>query len=154
MGRPAKSVELLNKNLTKEEEMIRKEEEKKLRGQADRIRAPSYLSTRQKKIFKNIVKELQEADVLGNLDVYILSTCAIDIDRMQMMEEEINNNAELLSSRDYIGTKDKYTKDFFRCCNELCLSPQSRAKLGNLKLKKSQDDEDPVRRALMDDDDD
>ena len=44
-------------------------------------------------------------------------------------------------------SKEKYTKDFFRCCNELCLSPQSRAKLANLNVQAQE--EDPLMKALM-----
>ena len=35
-------------------------------------------------------------------------------------------------------------KDFFRCCNELGLSPQSRAKLANINVQAAQQEEDPL----------
>lgn len=47
-----------------------------------------------------------------------------------------------------MSTKDKYQKDFLRCCSELSLSPQSRAKLGNLKIQSKQNSNDPVLQAL------
>ncbi|NFE32060.1 phage terminase small subunit P27 family, partial [Clostridium botulinum] len=39
-------------------------------------------------------------------------------------------------------------------CNELSLSPQSRAKLGNLALNNKEEQEDPLLKALREDDED
>ena len=47
-----------------------------------------------------------------------------------------------------MSAKDKYTKDLFRCCSELSLSPQSRAKLGNINVQASKDNEDPLLKVL------
>lgn len=47
-----------------------------------------------------------------------------------------------------MASKDKYTKDLYRCCNELCLSPQARAKIGSLNLTASKNKEDPLLNAL------
>ena len=51
-----------------------------------------------------------------------------------------------------MASKEKYTRDLFRCCNELSLSPQSRAKLGNLNIQAKADAEDPVLKAILGDD--
>ena len=45
----------------------------------------------------------------------------------------------------YKSVRDMYSKDFFRCCNELCLSPQSRAKLSIADLNKA-----PEKKTLKD----
>lgn len=148
MARPCKSVEVTKKHLTKEELEARNEHEKKLKGNADKIRPPTYLNKDQKKIFKYIVKELAAAEILGNLDIYILSTCAISIDRLQSIETLINKDISNLYNKSLMASKDKYTKDLFRCCNELSLSPQARAKIGNLKLQAKENEEDPVLKAL------
>jgi len=39
-------------------------------------------------------------------------------------------------------------KTFYRCCNELSLSPQSRAKLGNINLQSKQEEEDPLLKVI------
>lgn len=155
MARPTKSVEVMSKHLTKEEIAARKEQEQKLKGLADNIKPPNYLSKDQKKIFKYIVKELEVAGILGNLDIYILSTCSIAIDRLQAIESLINKDIKNLYNKDLMASKDKYTKDFFRAMNELSLSPQSRAKLGNLNIQAKKDSSDAVKRALqgLDEDD-
>ena len=51
-----------------------------------------------------------------------------------------------------MSTKEKYTKDFFRCCNELCLSPQSRAKIANISSQNNAYADDLLLRALRGDD--
>lgn len=151
MARPAKSTAVISKNLTAEELAARRKIEEKTKGKSDCIRPPTYLTTAQKKIFKNIVKELENSNILGNLDVYILSQCAISIDRIQYIEKRLNTEPQLLFETAFMSSKDKYTKDFFRCCNELCLSPQSRAKLANLNVQAKE--EDPLKKALQSNDD-
>ncbi|PGT89205.1 P27 family phage terminase small subunit [Bacillus sp. AFS040349] len=148
MARPTKSVKTMSKNLTKEEIQVRSQTEDKLKGTADKISPPTPLNARQKKIFHYIVEELSSSGILGNLDIYILGTCAISIDRLQQIEKMINKDINNLFDKNLMSAKDKYTKDFFRCCNELSLSPQSRAKLGNLNLQAKQQEEDPLLKVL------
>jgi P27 family predicted phage terminase small subunit len=148
VARPSKNVRVISKNLTKEEKQVRKDTEEKLKGAADKISPPSHLTTKQKKIFKKVVKELKASGILGNLDVYLLGTFAIAIDRLEHIEKLINENIKNLLDKNLMSAKDKYTKDFFRCCNELSLSPQSRAKLGNINLLTKQQEEDPLLKVL------
>jgi P27 family predicted phage terminase small subunit len=151
MARPAKSVNTMSKNLTKEEIKVRKETEDKLRGAADNISPPKHLNRNQKKLFKYIVSELKASNILSNLDVYILSTCAISIDRIEEIEKMINDDIQLLHDKTLLSAKDKYTKEFFRCCNELSLSPQSRAKLGTINLEAKNKADDPLLQLLSGD---
>lgn len=148
LARPSKSVKTMSKNLTKEEIAIRTQTEEKLKGAADEISPPTHLNARQKKIFNYIVKELQASGILGNLDIYILSTCAVAIDRVQQIERIINKDIERLLDRNLLSAKDKYSKEFFRCCNELSLSPQSRAKLGNINFQVRVEEDDPLLKVL------
>lgn len=149
MARPCKAMETTKGHFTRDEIQKRKEQEEKLKGLADDIKPPSFLSKEQRKIFKYIVKQLEIAGILGNLDVYILATCSIAIDRLQVIETKINEDINNLYNKDLMSTKDKYMKDFFRCCNELSLSPQSRAKLGNLNIQAQKESEDAVKLALQ-----
>ncbi|MEH7391763.1 P27 family phage terminase small subunit [Bacillus sp. JJ1474] len=151
MARPSKSVNVMSKNLTKEEIRIRQETENKLRGDASNISPPKHLNSRQKKIFNFIVDELEASGILGNLDTYILSTCSIAIDRIQEIEKQINKDIEKLNDKNLMSAKEKYTKEFFRSMNELSLSPQSRAKLGNINLQSQQQAEDPLLKILSGD---
>lgn len=150
MARPAKAVAASSSNLTTLEVRERKNVEDKLKGDGE-LKPPNYLTKTQKKLFKNILKMLENSDILGALDVYILSQTAISIDRLQSIEQQINEDPLLLENSAFMASKDKYTKDFFRCCNELCLSPQSRAKLGAAAVQKKKND--PLMDVLNDDDD-
>lgn len=60
----------------------------------------------------------------------------------------INNNPELLTDKDIMAIRKGYTQDYFRLCNELGLSPQSRAKLGSLSLQKDQQNNDVLLKIL------
>lgn len=151
MARPAKPVALNSKHLTKQEYSERERLETKIRGDKTKIICPSDLSPDQKKIFKRIVKELGNSDILGSLDTYLLRQTAIAIDRLQAIEAMINEDSILLFNAKLMASKEKYSKEFFRCCNELGLSPQSRAKFANLLATKT---EDPLLAALAADDDD
>ena len=152
MGRPAKNVELLSKHLTKEEKQRREEKEKQYNVANDKVIAPHYLTEAQVNIFNYIVTELTESGIVGNLDVFILATCAIAIDRLQEIESKVNAKFGLITNNALMAAKDKYSKDFYRCCNELSLSPQSRAKLANINMNKKEDD--PLLSALRDDEND
>lgn len=151
-GRPAKPARLLtDKSQTKAEIAERERIEQKLRGENVRLTPPKDLSREQKRIFKKIVGMLKESEVLGSADIYILTSTAIAIDRINAIELMINEDPKLLSNTALMGTKNRYSSEFFRGCNELGLSPQSRAKLANIKAAKKEDD--PLLKILTAEDD-
>ncbi|WP_417089059.1 P27 family phage terminase small subunit [Eubacterium maltosivorans] len=151
MARPAKAASTRTGNMTKNEKNDRVEQENRIRGEDNALIPPDYLTNKQKSLFNYIVEQLKTAEILGNLDAFILAQAAISIDRLSYIEDSINKDAALLFDSKFMASKDKYTKDFFRCCNELSLSPQSRAKLANQFV---QSKKDPLLEALADDDDD
>lgn len=148
MSRPSKAIATATGARTKDEIKKRMEGESKLRGDDSDLTAPDYLSEPQKQIFNYIVENLKASGVLGGLDVYVLAECSICIDRMQEIETNINKNG--LNSQ-LVTMKEKYTKAFFRYCNELCLSPQSRAKYANTCVQ-SENNDNPLIKALTSDD--
>lgn len=149
-----KPVELMSKHLSKEEINKRKEAENKLKGNNDLIKPPSYLSSKQKRIFKFISKELLNVNILNNLDVSLLEVCSIAIDRIREIENKINKNPELLLDNKLIVIKNKYTQDFFKCMQELGLSPSARARLALLNIEKEDKENDPLLKILGDDEND
>ena len=94
MARPAMSAAVTAKHLSSAEKEAKTEVETNLRGKADKIKPPSYMTSAQKKIFRFIVHELEESQILGNLDIYVLAECSICIDRMQSIERKINSEPE------------------------------------------------------------
>lgn len=153
VGRPAKSINVKSRKISKEEKKELKETEDKFKGKNDKIIPAKHLNRRQKEIFKYIVKELECKDILGNLDIFVLNQTAIVTERLEKLDKEANASLETIQSTAFKNTRDMYTKDFFRCCNELCLSPQSRAKIASASIT-------PTKKASLmdilggDDDDD
>lgn len=149
MARPSKSVKVQAEGYSKDKIEAKLQAEEKLRGTGDQLKPSAHLDAAQKKIFYKIVNELKSSALLGNLDVYILDTCAIAIDRLQEIELLINNDINNLVNKSLMAAKDKYTKDFFKCCQELCLSPQSRAKIGNINIQAIEEENDPLLKIIQ-----
>ena len=143
MARPAKATSTKTGAITKDEERLRKLSEARLKCGDDKLTPPDYLTDSQREIFEYIQTELKSAEILGNLDIFVLSNAAIAIDRMRSIEKQIDDNPTLLLESKVMSARDKYSKDFFRCCNELCLSPQARAKLSIQNVAALKEEEDP-----------
>lgn len=148
MARPTKAAAVTVGYFTSEELKNRIDDETKLKGESDKLKPPAYLTPAQKKIFRYIFDNLKSSEILGNLDIYVLTECSICIDRMQTIEKQINESD--LIDPSLVAVKEKYTKAFFRYCNELSLSPQSRAKLASINTQAKE--ENPLIKALMSDD--
>ena len=76
--------------------------------------------------------------------MFVLNRTAITIERLENLDKQANKDAELMFTTAFKSSRDMYSKDFFRCCNELCLSPQSRAKLSISAVKQ------PEKKTLKD----
>ena len=150
MARPCKPIGVQTGAKTKEDVERRSNNEDAISGGKDKIDKPmTKLSKEQKKIRKTLVEEL--SNVLTNVDAYILDQCCIAIDRLQKIEQEINENPDFMYRKDVISAKKQYFSEFVRLCTELSMSPQSRAKIANaLPAAKS---ENPLMKLLKDDDD-
>ena len=147
MARPCKPAKMLtDKSQTKDEISERDSIEKKLRGDKVTLTPPKHLSAEQKKTFRKIVKWLKDSEILGSADVNIIAVTAVAIERIREIEQMVNDKPQLLMNTALMGTKDRYTNDFFRGCNELGLSPQSRAKFANIRAAKKE--EDPLMKLL------
>ncbi|MED4162467.1 phage terminase small subunit P27 family [Halalkalibacterium halodurans] len=73
-GRPRQPLEVIkgkgrSNHLTKAEIKEREEQEKAIRGNTDKIIAPSYLTKKQQEEFYKIAEELVEMKLFSNLDV-------------------------------------------------------------------------------------
>ena len=144
MPRPAKPVELQTCHNTKSDIQKRKSVQNSLKGENACIVPPYKLSDSQLNIFNKIRDVYDKVDLIGELDVYTLAECAVVIDRLQVLEMMINDNPDLLTDKDIMAIRKGYTQDYYRLCNELGLSPQSRAKLGSLSLQKDKQSKDKL----------
>lgn len=153
-GRPAKAIDAADGARTKEEIEARKRAETRLKGgDKPKVTCPAYLTPGQKKIFNKIKKLLVDAGAAGSCDGWVIAFCAVAIDRVTEIDATANANARERTDKDTVAARSKYMADFYRCCNELCLSPQARAKLGVAAARARVQEKDPLRALLEDNDD-
>lgn len=152
MARPAKSVRVKSGAIASSESAMRLDVEDKLRGAAEKPTPPEGLSEDQRGVFQFIVDGLVESDILGRLDVFVLESTAVAVARLRKINWMIDQDDSLLSDTALQGARAKYQSDLWRGCNELCLSPQARAKIGNLAAQAAREAKDPLVAALEGDD--
>lgn len=148
MGRPAKTVSTNSRHNTKKDIEIRKAAEEKARGGMDKLIPPRYLTKEQKVIYRYIVDNLKEAEILGNLDHYILAMTAVTIDSIIQFDKAMNQVEDIMEKSKLIAARNNLAKDFFRCCNELSLSPQARAKISIANVKTIRENQNPLLEVL------
>ena len=152
MARPAKSIYATSKNLTKDEFENRKAVEDNLRGDVSLIAVPpDNLSNTAKETYTYLYDLLKNTKIIGVLDrdLMIKTSNVISLDRelhIEMNRAKSKGDMELWLS--IIRAIKSNNKDFFRCCNELCLSPQSRAKLSIATSNLEQEEIDPIDLAM------
>lgn len=151
-GRPAKAVVVNSKNFTQDEKNARSEMESKVRGVAVKPEPPEHMADDQREIFQFIVDGLVESEILGKLDVFVLESTAVAVARLRKINQMVDRDDSLLSDTALQGSRSKYQSDLWRGCNELCLSPQARAKLGSIAAQAKRGEKDPLEAALEDDD--
>lgn len=130
MARPAKAIAAQSGGtaMTNEEKALRSSTEKRIRGSADKLSPPKGMSKARKATFEFVISELSGTDMLGNLDVFVLEKLCIAVDMLNQIDEMIDDNNDFIMNSAIRQSREMYSRDFFRCCNELCMSPQSRAK--------------------------
>lgn len=85
------------------------------------------------------------------MDLYVLTMGAVTIDQMMQIDQQINEIDIKLDPVEYkamITSRSIISKDFFRVCNELSLSPQARAKLSISAVKSAKESKNPLMDAL------
>ena len=55
----------------------------------------------------------------------------------------------LANDREFVATQEKLVRTYLKLCDELCLSPQSRAKLGVLVANQKEEEQDPLLNVLQ-----
>lgn len=149
MARPCKSAKLLTDySQTKGEIEHRVMVEEKLRGKTGKLVPPEHLTDEQADIFSQVVKVLEKAKILGAADTFLLERFAVVIQRLRWIDGRINDDPELLANKTLLQARKELMADFMKICTELSLSPQSRAKIGNLSLQAEQAKQDPLLKVL------
>lgn len=147
MSRPAKAVDTIARGTATATVEARKETETRLKGKSLNADAPEWLNEDQQEIYREIVEHISAAGVLGSLDTYVVANQAVACERLRYIDALINSDPSNLLDSKLMAAREKYSKDFFRGCNELCMSPQARAKMGTLAVAK-QKEVNPVKAVL------
>lgn len=149
MPKPPKSSKLLHQcSQTKDEMKHRELIEDALIVNCDRPKPSNRLNSNQKKIFNFIADGLADTKIIGHLDPFSLETLCIAIDRLQVIEKEINRDFSNIYNKELMSAKSKYTADLLKFGQEFCLTPQARAKMGIISLNKALEDSDPLLKVL------
>lgn len=134
MGRNKQPIELViangKKHLTKDEINFRRDGE--VKPITDDIRAPSYLTAKQKKQFNEIASKLIKLKIMGETDVDALARYIISNDLYlnvvkQLRKKEVQKDVDTLSK--WSNLQDKFFKQCRTCASDLGLTISSRCKL-------------------------
>lgn len=140
-------------HLTKDEIEKRQEQEKVLEKlQSNKIRPPTWLSKVAKKIFKDIVKELQAINILVNVDVYGLAICADAMDKYirctialhteQLRIEQVSKLGVSDVENPLVKTQIRYADIFKKYSSDFGLSPVARLKIVQANTPDPDEDEE------------
>jgi len=151
MARPAKAIAVASGARTQEDIRMREYLENTVKSDGEPV-APGHLTPEQRAVFNEILDGMRDAEILGKLDVYTLEATAVAIVAVREINKMIEDNPQNLLETKLISARAKYQTEFWRGCSELCLSPQSRAKLGAVAAQAVKGKEDPLVKALSMDD--
>ena len=126
MARPSKSVRVKTGAIASDVEAVRQDMEDKLRGENAAPEPPEGLTDGQREIFQFIVDGLVASDILGRLDVFVLESTAIAIDRLRYINSLIDEDPQFVMHTGLQNARAKYQSDLWRGCNELCHRPEPR----------------------------
>lgn len=119
MARPAKSVKVKSRASAGDDAAIRQTVENKLRGENTTPDPPPGLTEQQREIFGFIVDGLVESEILGKMDVFVLESTAIAVDRLRAINNMIDTNPQLIINTALQNSRAKYQSDLWRGCHVL-----------------------------------
>ncbi len=147
MARPATSVKLTRGHLTKTEKNIRLAVENRLRGGEFDDSVPEEFSDDEARAYIWLCEVLRPADILGEPDLQTMKLAAITIARLERLDQMAREDPALLLDKFYNGARNSYIAQYLKFCQQLCLSPGARAKVGSL-VKNQKAAEDPLIKVL------
>lgn len=150
--RKATPVNATKKHLTKAEKEQRLAIESAFtKGGNVTIEQPDYLDIDQLKAFDFIESALREAGVLSKLDTVTITQAAVAICMLERSNMRVINRPELSYDDKFVATHERLVRTYLKLCDELCLSPQARAKLGVLVANNQKEKQDPLLNVLQGD---
>lgn len=135
-------------HFTKEEKAVKYGVEDTLKGNNLSPTPPRRLTPGQKKVYKWLYANLEPSNILSSLDVETMCNASIIIERLQIIDDEINKDTDNIYAKSLLEARRTYFAMYLKICSELCLSPASRAKMGSLALNEHKKKKDPLLKAL------
>jgi hypothetical protein len=107
MTRPPKDPNLaLGKGMTKEDITVRNKVKEMFGAEVIKnLKPSSRLNSNQKKIFNFIKAHIENVGIHGDIDIHMLETASIAIDRLQSIEKLINEDFDMIRDRELMSTK-------------------------------------------------
>ena len=132
---------------TKNEKTIRLAVENRFRGERYDETVPEEFDDDEARAYEWLCNVLRPADVLGEPDRHTMKLAAITIARLERLDQMAREDPELLLNKFYNGARNGYIAQYLKFCQQLCLSPGARAKVGAL-VKNQKAAEDPLIKVL------
>lgn len=157
MGRTKKPASLKKgKSENKTQLAAREAIEKQLMGNSDNVKSiPEYLTEEEAVYYKWLSEEIEITGVLTNLDKPLLEQTANCLWVMHKCDEHIRTNGVLITKIDKFGLceekenpsikiKLSYQAKYAHLCNQLGLSPASRASIAGKKIEANDNANNPL----------
>ncbi len=132
---------------TKTEKAIRLAVENRFRGDRYDETVPEEFDDEETRAYLWLCEVLRPADVLGEPDRHTMKLAAITIARLERLDQMAREDPDLLLNKFYNGARNGYISQYLKFCQQLCLSPGARAKVGSL-VKNQKAAEDPLIKVL------
>ena len=147
MARPTTSAKLIKGAMTKNNKAIRLAVENRFRGDRYDETVPEEFDDEETRAYLWLCEVLRPADVLGEPDRHTMKLAAITIARLERLDQMAREDPDLLLDKYYNGARNGYISQYLKFCQQLCLSPGARAKVGSL-VKNQKAAEDPLIKVL------
>ncbi len=152
----------LKKGKSESKEQLEKREklEKQLMGNCDCIKnIPEHLNDEEKIYYSWLIKEIEISGIITNLDIPLLEQTANCLWMIRVSTDHIREHGQLIPKIDRFGNieekENPSIKILQNCqtkyanfCNQLGLSPASRASLAGKQAEAKIEAEDPLLKAL------
>lgn len=156
MPKASKPVSMMNKHLSKDEVEALKEAEAKVKTASDRVyEIPTDIIKSEQEVYKFIVEEMKELDILTNLDIERIKICANAVVNIRQARVLIRKYGLVYEKPDgslqknpAVNVLKDYEAIYSKCEKELCLSPQSRMALSKMMADIQANSEDELLKIL------
>ena len=147
MARPTTSAKLIKGAMTKNNKAIRLAVENRFRGDRYDETVPEEFDDEETRAYLWLCEVLRPADVLGEPDRHTVKLAAITIARLERLDQMAREDPDVLLNKFYNGARNSYIAQYLKFCQQLCLSPGARAKVGSL-VKNQKAADDPLIKVL------